>query len=103
LLVDGDLYMVSDRGILSCVNAKSGEVRWQGRLRGNFSASPVYAAGRIYLLNESGEATVIAPGASMNVLATSKLPGGTLASPAFSEGAMFLRTSTHLYRIEPAK
>ncbi len=100
LLLEGRLYMVSDRGIATCADAKSGEVLWQERLRGNFSASPVHAAGRIYFLNETGEMTVISASKAFEKLATNTLPGGTLASPAFIEGTMFLRTSTHLYRIE---
>jgi len=99
LVVGEELYIVSDRGVATCLDAKTGESLWQERIGGNFSASPVFAAGRIYLLSETGETTVIAPGAAYKKLATNKLTGQTLASPAFLEGAMLLRTDTHLVRV----
>jgi outer membrane protein assembly factor BamB len=62
IVVGDEFYMVSDRGIATCLDAKTGELLWQQRLGGEHSASPIYAAGRIYFLSESGEATVIEPG-----------------------------------------
>lgn len=102
LVVGDELYMVSDRGIATCVDAKTGEVHWQERLGGNFSASPLFAAGRIYFLDENGTTTVIAPGTTFTELAKNSVEGRTLASLVPVEGAMFLRTDTHLYRIEAA-
>jgi outer membrane protein assembly factor BamB len=99
LLVGTDLYVVNDVGILSCVDARTGAVRYQQRLNGNFSASPVFADGRIYFQSEEGVTTVIAPGARFQVLATSTLGESTLASMAVSGGSMFIRSDTHLYRI----
>jgi len=90
---------VSDVGIASCLDAKTGAVRWQQRLGGNYSASPVFADGRIYFLAEEGVATVIAPGKEFRKLATSTLDGGMLASMAVSGGSMFIRTDRNLYRI----
>ena len=100
LLIDELLYIVSDRGVVSCLNARTGSPYWRQRLSGNFSASPVYADGRIYFLNEEGETTVIAPGTSFKRLATNSLEGATLASLSVSDKAIFLRTDSHLYRIE---
>lgn len=100
LLIDELLYIVSDRGVVSCLNARTGSPYWRQRLSGNFSASPVYADGRIYFLNEEGETTVIAPGTSFKRLATNSLEGTTLASLSVSDKAIFLRTDSHLYRIE---
>ena len=100
LLLGDELYIVSDRGVATCLDAKSGEERWQQRLGGNFSASPVFADGRIYFLDEVGLTTVIAPGREFKELAKNQLEGRTLASPAFVDGVIFLRTDTHLYRIE---
>ena len=100
LLVEEELYFVSDRGVATCLNAKTGRQHWQARLRGAFAASPVYADGRIYFLNESGETTVIAAGREFNELARNQLGGRTLASMAVSGAAFFLRTESHLYRIE---
>jgi outer membrane protein assembly factor BamB len=99
LLVDDELYIVSDTGIASCLDAKTGTVHWQQRLGGSFSASPVFADGRIYFLAEQGVAIVIAPGKEFRQLATSKLDGATLASMAMSAGSIFVRTDTHVYRI----
>ncbi|MCE2559138.1 MAG: hypothetical protein J4F98_11140, partial [Acidobacteria bacterium] len=70
------------------------------RLGGNHSASPVHAGGRIYFQNEEGVTTVIAPGAEFEQLARNEVDGSTLASVGVSDGALFLRTGTHLYRIE---
>ena len=62
LLVGDELYLVSDAGIATCVDAKTGAVIWQQRLGGTYSASPVFADGRIYFLSEQGVATIVAPG-----------------------------------------
>jgi outer membrane protein assembly factor BamB len=100
LLVGDELYLVSDNGIATCLDAVSGTQHWQERIGGNFSASPTLADGKIYLLDEEGKTTVIAPGKKYEVLATNSLEGRTLATPAMVDQAIFLRTDTHLYRIE---
>jgi outer membrane protein assembly factor BamB len=99
LLVGDELYLVSDNGIASCVDAKTGQLHWQVRLGGNHSASPVYADGRIYFLSEEGESVVIAPGKQFKALAKNQLDGQTLASMAVSGGSIFVRSQTHLYRL----
>jgi outer membrane protein assembly factor BamB len=100
ILVGDDLYMISDNGILACLDAKTGKENWRQRLAGNYSASPVFADGRLYFLSESGETTVIAPGKEYRKLAASTLEGRFFASPGFAPGAIFLRSDTHLYRLE---
>ena len=100
ILVGDELYMVTDFGIGTCVDALTGAVRWQRRLGGNHSASPVFAGGRLYFQNEEGVTTVIAPGTEFRVLARNRLDGATLASMAVADNALFIRTDTHLYRIE---
>jgi outer membrane protein assembly factor BamB len=100
IVVDGRLYMVSDNGILTCLDAATGKELWRQRLEGNYSASPIYAEGRIYFLSEEGETTVIAPGGEFKKLAANKLNGRFLASIGVSSGALFLRSNTHLYRIQ---
>ena len=100
LLLGDELYLVSDKGIATCLDAVSGEQHWQERLSGNFTASPTFADGRIYLLDEDGTMTVIASGKKFETLATNKLEGRTLATPAFVDDTIFLRTDTHLYCIE---
>ena len=99
IIVGDEFYMVNDGGIVSCLDARSGTVIWQQRLGGSYSASPVYADGRIYFLAEQGVTTVIAPGKEFRRLATNSLDGGLLASMAVSNGSLFLRTDSHLYRI----
>jgi outer membrane protein assembly factor BamB len=99
IVVGGEIYMVSDNGIATAMDARSGKVQWQERLGGNYSASPVYAGGRIYFLSEEGVSTVIAPGAEFRKLAVNELEGPSLASMAVSGGSIFLRTGSHLYRI----
>ena len=99
LLVGEELYIVSDLGVLSCLDAATGKTHWQHRVVGNVSASPLYVDGRIYFLSEEGVTTVIAPGKKFNLLATNSIDGWTLASMAVSNGSIFLRSMDHLYRL----
>ena len=99
LLVGEELYYVSDTGVLSCVDAKTGQMHWQQRVGGNYSASPVFAEGRVYLLSEEGMTTVFAPGKVFRRLGANRLDGTTLASIAVADRSLFIRTDTHLYRI----
>jgi outer membrane protein assembly factor BamB len=103
LLVGNELYVVSDIGIASCLDAQTGETHWQQRLGGNYSASPIFGDGRIYFLSEEGTAIVIAPGTVFRRLAMNPLDGATLASMAVSAGSIFIRTDSHLYRIQNPK
>lgn len=100
LLVGDELYMVSDGGIASCVEAKTGEVIWTERIGGGHSASPIYAAGKLYFSNEAGVVTVLAVGKKFTVLAKNDLGERTLASPAVADGALFIRTAGHLWRFQ---
>ncbi len=101
LILDGNtLYMINDGGIATAADAKTGEVRWTERVQGNYSAAPLLADGRIYLLSEEGKVAELAPGKEFKLLAENKLDGGFMASPAVSGKALFLRSKTHLYRIE---
>ena len=99
-LAAGDsLYMVSDAGVLSAVDSATGTVRWQGRLGGNYSASPILADGLIFISSEEGVTTVVRPGASFERVAVSQLDAPILASLAVANRSLFVRTATHLYRI----
>jgi outer membrane protein assembly factor BamB len=100
LVVGDELYTITDSGIAACYDATSGKMRWMRRLGGKFWASPVYADGRIYCIDEAGTTHVLAPGGAYEELATNKLDGRAQASPAIVDGVIFLRTDTHLYRIE---
>ena len=99
LLVGDELYLVNDGGIASCLDAKTGAVHWQMRLGGTYSASPVFADGRIYFLGEHGGVTVIHPGREFRRVGLGTLDGAMLASMAVSGGSLFIRTESHLYRI----
>ena len=100
LAVGDALYVVSDAGVLSCLDAKSGDERWSERVEKGFSASPLYAGGLVYILSEDGTATVFKPGAAYDELAKNKLNEKTLASPGVDGNALLLRTEKALYRIE---
>ncbi len=100
ILVGDELYTISDSGVALCFDAETGHRHWQERLGSKFWASPVLADGRLYCLDEQATTTVLAPGKQFKVLATNKLEGQTQASPAILDGVIFLRTDTHLYRIE---
>lgn len=100
LLVDGMIYMVGDTGIASCIDAKTGEQIWQQRIGGEYSASPVYANGLLWFFSEDGKTTALKPGRVFEKVAENRLDDGFLASPAVAGKAFYLRTRTHLYRIE---
>jgi outer membrane protein assembly factor BamB len=100
LLVGDELYAISDLGLASCFDARTGKVHWQKRLEGNFSASPLYAAGRVYVQSEEGVGTVLRAGTKYEVLAENSLAERTFASYAAADGALFVRTEKHLYCIK---
>jgi len=100
LLVDDLIYMISDTGIAGCIDARSGALVWQQRIGGEYSASPVYADGRLWFFSEEGKATVLKPGRVFEQVVENRLDEGFLASPAIAGKAFYLRTRTHLYRIE---
>ncbi|MDA1179390.1 MAG: PQQ-binding-like beta-propeller repeat protein, partial [Planctomycetota bacterium] len=102
LIVGQEIYLVSDNGIATCLDAKSGQQHWQHRLGGNYSASPIYADGRIYVLSEGGETTVFQPGLEYLELAKNSVTGRTLASFGVHESSLLLRTDTELLRIGTA-
>jgi len=99
VVVDDLLYCVSDAGIASAIEAKTGQVAWTERLGGNFSASILHADGRLYLQNEEGMGFVLKPGRSFEVLARNDLGERSLASHAVEDGALYIRTKSSLYRI----
>ena len=103
LVVGDELYMVSDNGIVSCLDARTGRELWRQRFTGSYSASPVAAGGHVFFVSEEGETTVIAAGPAFRKVATNTLDGRFLASMAVSSGAIYLRSNTHLYRIETAR
>ena len=95
----GVLYMSTDNGILSAVDAKNGERLWQERVGGTFSASPIAGDGKIYFVSEGGETIVIKAGRTFELLARNKLDGHFVASPAAGGGKVFLRADDRLYAV----
>ena len=99
-------YSVGDKGIMWCLDAKSGKQIWGGqRLRpGTYSSSPVLADGKIYVSNEDGVTTVVEAGPEFKILAENPLDDYCLSSPAISDGQIFIRTgrATVLHRAAPA-
>jgi outer membrane protein assembly factor BamB len=100
ILVDGLIYTAAEESFLSCLDAATGNIVWTERIGGGYEASPIYADERLYFFNQQGTTTVLKPGRTCEVLATNTLAGGFMASPAAAGKAFFLRTRTHLYRIE---
>ena len=100
ILVGNEIYFTSDTGTFTCLDAKTGDEWFAERLGGNYSASPTYADGHLYLFNREGEATVVKPGRELNIVSTGEFEGGFYASPAIVDNAMFLRTDKALYRVE---
>lgn len=101
MLLLGDLLvMINDGGIVTCLDARTGGEVWTARLTDSYSASPVAADGRVYFFSEDGKATVIEAGRAFKVLAENTLDEGFMASPAIDGRALFLRTRSHLYRVE---
>ena len=105
ILVDGLIYMATDDGIVNCIEASSGDPVWQKRIGGSFAASPIYSDGHLYFCDREGKTTIIKPGRKFEAVATNTLDDGLMASPAVDGRAIYLRTKTHLYRVEnaPAK
>lgn len=102
VLVDESLFTIDDNGVAGCLDARTGKELWRERIGGNYSASPVCAEGRLYFFSEEGKTTAVAAGREFNKLGESQLDDGFMASPAIAGKAFYLRTKTHLYRIEQA-
>lgn len=100
-LVNGLLYMSAENGVLTCLQASDGEVVWQERVGGSFTASPLATPDRIYFFNEDGETFVVAAARTFQLLGRNKLDRGFMASPAVAGNSLILRSTEHLYRIDP--
>jgi len=100
LLAGDELFMVSDGGIGSCLDARTGKTHWQERLGGNYSASPILADGRIYFLNEEGTTVVVKASKEFVKLAENPLGERALSTPAAGDGCLYLRTQGNLFKIK---
>jgi len=99
---DGLIFMATEMGIVTCVDAKTGERVWRERLGGIYSASPVYADGKIYLASEDGVTLVLRASRKPEVVAKNKLDVRVIASPAVANGRIFLRGDRHLVAVATA-
>jgi outer membrane protein assembly factor BamB len=96
---EGILYMASDVGAVTAIDAASGRRIWQQRVDGIFSASPVAGDGKIYFVSETGETIVVKAGRQPEVLARNDLGERLIASPAISNGQLFIRSDGQLFAI----
>jgi outer membrane protein assembly factor BamB len=94
-------YVVDDKGVMWCLEAKTGQTIWgpQRIKNGTYSSSPVLADGKIYITDEDGITTVVKAGPKFEVLAENNLNDYCLSSVAISDGQLFMRTAQHLYCI----
>ena len=101
LLVGDELYFITESGgLVTCLDAHTGEKHWVERIGGNYSASPTHSKGRIYFHSREGVTTVLQAGREFKVLAKNQLEGQHMASAAVDGNALLLRTDKALYRIE---
>lgn len=103
MLVGDEMFFMSDKGIMTCADAKTGDQHWQQRIGGNFSASPIFADGKIYIPSEAGETVVVRASKTFEELARNPLEERIMASFAPDGNAFIIRTETQLYRIEAAE
>jgi len=99
LLIGDEIYVVSDGGIASCFDTKTGEPHWVERIGGNYSASPVLAGGLIYFCSHEGKVTLVRPGTEFEIVSENELGSSLMASPSAIDGSLILRTETGLLRI----
>jgi outer membrane protein assembly factor BamB len=99
LYYDGIVYMANDVGVLTAVDAATGERVWQERVDGVFSASPVAGGGHVYFVSENGDTVVVKAGRAPQVVARNAIGERAVASPAISNGQMFIRTDKHVFSI----
>jgi outer membrane protein assembly factor BamB len=99
VVVNGLVFLVSDDGFAQCLDAKTGKQHWRERLRGDHKASPLTAEGRVYFLSLKGVCTVVAAEPMFRKLAENQLDDELVASPAVSDGRLFLRGRKALYCI----
>lgn len=100
ILHDGLIYVVSDNGVASCIDAADGDLVWKERIGGDYSASPVLVGEHLFFGSQDGKVTVMTLGRHADVVAVNQFSGKIMASPAIVDDAMILRTDTSLYRIE---
>ncbi|MAI32123.1 MAG: serine/threonine protein kinase [Planctomycetaceae bacterium TMED240] len=96
----GLVYLISDDGIATCVEAKTGDLVYRKRIGGNYSSSPLLAGGKLYFTSEEGVTTVVGAGEEFEELGSNSLEERTLASLGVIDDSILIRTAAALYRIQ---
>ena len=103
VLFQGRIYQTTRGGVLSCLDVMTGSQVWEDRLQGQHLPSAILAGDRLYYSNDRGEVNVVRAGEKFELLATNKFGGGAddkiTSSPAVADGAIFIRTKTHLFKL----
>jgi outer membrane protein assembly factor BamB len=102
ILYDGHVYLVTDKGLLTCLDARTGEVRYEGArppVPASFTASPVAVNGHLFLTSQDGDTFVVKAGPRFEVVGTNPLGEPVSASAAVAGGRLYLRGETHLFAI----
>jgi len=100
VIVDGKMYMVHDRGMVTCLNPMTGKPIWKEKLKGNFNSSPIYAGGNIYFINVKGFCTIVKPGDKFQKVAENDIDETVKSVPVFVQDKLVLRTDKNLYLIK---
>ncbi|MCW0481300.1 PQQ-binding-like beta-propeller repeat protein [Gaoshiqia sediminis] len=103
VIVDSLLFMIEERGNLTCLNPMNGNIYWKEKLKGHFNISPIYASGNLYVTNTNGETTILKAGATFEKVAENKLEGTFKATPAILRNSILSRSDKFLYRINVPK
>ena len=96
---DDLLYLWTDSGIVTCVDAATGNKHWRERVGGEFYSSPIWIKGRLYCISKQGQVVVLAASRKFKILARTELGEKTFATPAVANGVMYLRTQSRLYSL----
>ena len=100
---DDLLYLWTDSGIVTCVDAATGNKHWRERVGGEFYSSPIWIKGRLYCISKQGQVVVLAASRKFKILARTELGEKTFATPAVANGVMYLRTQSRLYSVGKAR
>ena len=100
VVVNGFLYTIDSRGVFYRIRSRDGEVNWSENLKGKFHSSPLYADGHVFVSSTRGETLVYKAGPVPELVSTNVLEGEIWATPALVNGAILMRTSEFLYKIE---
>jgi len=93
------LFLATEAGVVKCLKAATGQIIWRNRLGGRYSASPIWADGKLYFLSEKGKTTVVEAGPEFKIVTENELKEKCCAGPAISQKNIFIRSENNLYCI----